>query len=120
MRSRRSAGCRLTFKEFPVVAASKLNKMITCYNVDLGLIGWAEAWELQKRLVQARKAGRIDDVLLLCEHPHVITLGRNGKSENLLASEQVLRQKGVAVSWPPTGAETLLITGRGRWWVTRF
>jgi lipoyl(octanoyl) transferase len=70
--------------------------MTTCYSVDLGLIGWAEAWELQKRLVQARKAGHIDDVLLLCEHPHVITLGRNGKSENLLASEQVLRQKGVA------------------------
>jgi lipoyl(octanoyl) transferase len=34
-------------------------------------------------------------VLLLCEHPHVITLGRNGKRENLLASEPVLRQKGV-------------------------
>ena len=34
-------------------------------------------------------------MLLLCEHPHVITLGRNGKRENLLASEHVLRQKGV-------------------------
>jgi lipoyl(octanoyl) transferase len=69
--------------------------MKTCYIVDGGLIGYAEAWELQKRLVVARKAGVIDDVLLLCEHPHVITLGRNGKREHLLASEQVLRQKGV-------------------------
>jgi lipoyl(octanoyl) transferase len=69
--------------------------MSTCYSVELGLVGWAEAWELQKRIVQARKAGHIDDVLLLCEHPHVITLGRNGKRENLLASEQVLRQKAV-------------------------
>src|ERR1700759_2392626 len=69
--------------------------MSICYSVDLGLIGWAHAWELQKRIVQARKAGRIDDVLLFCEHPHVITLGRNGKRENLLATEQVLRQKGV-------------------------
>jgi lipoyl(octanoyl) transferase len=34
-------------------------------------------------------------VLLLCEHPHVITLGRNGRRENLLASEQELRQQGV-------------------------
>ena len=71
--------------------------------VDLGLIGYAEAWGLQKRLVAARKAslepalarGAIEDVLLFCQHPHVITLGRNGKRENLLASEHVLRQKGV-------------------------
>ena len=69
--------------------------MKSCYIVDVGLIGYAEAWELQKRLVTARKNGAIEDVLLLCEHPHVITLGRNGKREHLLASEQVLRQKGV-------------------------
>jgi lipoate-protein ligase B len=58
-------------------------------------MGYAEAWTLQKRLVAARKAGAIEDVLLLCEHPHVITQGRNGKREHLLASEHVLRQKGV-------------------------
>jgi lipoyl(octanoyl) transferase len=69
--------------------------MKSCSIVDVGLIGYAEAWELQKRLVAGRKAGAIEDVLLLCEHPHVITLGRSGKRENLLASEQVLRQKGV-------------------------
>jgi lipoyl(octanoyl) transferase len=69
--------------------------MKKCSIVDVGLIGYAAAWELQKRLVAARKAGAIEDVLLFCEHPHVITLGRNGKREHLLASEQVLRQKGV-------------------------
>ena len=62
---------------------------------DLGLIGYAEAYAVQKRVVAARKAGLIDDVLLLCEHLHVITQGRNGKREHLLASEHVLRQKGV-------------------------
>lgn len=62
---------------------------------DLGLIPYAEAFALQERFVTARKSGAIDDVLLFCEHPHVITLGRNGKLENLLASEHVLRQKGV-------------------------
>jgi lipoyl(octanoyl) transferase len=56
---------------------------------------YAEAWALQKRVVAARKAGSIEDVLLLCEHPHVITQGRSGKRENLLASERVLKQKGV-------------------------
>ncbi len=66
-----------------------------CLTVDLGLLGYAEACALQKRVVAARKADAVDDVLLLCEHPHVITLGRSGKRENLLASEHVLRQKGV-------------------------
>src|SRR4029077_21062829 len=69
--------------------------MSTCSIVDLGLIPYAEAWELQKRLVAARKANAIEDVLLFCEHPHVITLGRSGNRANLLASENVLRQKGV-------------------------
>ena len=58
-------------------------------------MGYAEAWELQKRVVAARKAGLIEDVLLFCEHPHVITLGRSGKRANLLAGENVLRQKSV-------------------------
>lgn len=63
---------------------------------DLGLISWTAAFALQQQIVAARKAGSLEDVLLLCEHPHVITLGRNGKRENLLASDDVLRQKGVA------------------------
>ena len=63
--------------------------------VDLELIAYAEAWELQKRVVAARKAGAIEDVLLFCEHPHVITLGRSGHRLNLLANENVLREKGV-------------------------
>jgi len=66
-----------------------------CLTIDLELIGYAEAYELQKRVVAARKADAIEDVLLLCEHPHVITLGRSGKRENLLVSEHVLRQKGM-------------------------
>ena len=69
--------------------------MNVCSIVDLGLIPYAEAWELQKRVVAARKAGAIEDVLLFCEHPHVITLGRSGNRANLLASENILRQKGV-------------------------
>jgi lipoyl(octanoyl) transferase len=66
-----------------------------CHIVDLGLMGYREAWALQKRVVAARKAGAIEDVLLLCEHPHVITQGRSGKREHLLVSEHVLKQKGV-------------------------
>jgi lipoyl(octanoyl) transferase len=69
--------------------------MNSCLIVDLGLIRFAEAFALQKRVVAARKAEAIADVLLLCEHPPVITLGRNGNREHLLASERVLRQKNV-------------------------
>jgi lipoyl(octanoyl) transferase len=63
--------------------------------VDLGLIPYLEAYALQKRIVAARKAEAIEDVLLFCEHPHVITQGRNGKPEHLLAGLPVLKQKGV-------------------------
>jgi lipoyl(octanoyl) transferase len=64
--------------------------------VDLGMVEYGAAWELQRRLVDARKAAAVPDVLLLCEHPHVITLGRNGKLANLRASDRVLRQMGVS------------------------
>jgi lipoyl(octanoyl) transferase len=69
--------------------------MSSCSVVNLGLISWAEANALQERVVAARKTGAIRDTLLLCEHPHTITQGRNGRQENILASEAVLRQKGV-------------------------
>ena len=64
---------------------------------DLGLISYDDSVALQQRLVATRKAGAIADVLLLCEHPPVITFGRNAKRENLLANENVLRQKNVAL-----------------------
>jgi lipoyl(octanoyl) transferase len=64
--------------------------------VDLGLVEYGAAWELQRRVVAARKAGGMPDVLLMCEHPHVITLGRNGKRTNLLASDRVLGEMGVS------------------------
>jgi lipoyl(octanoyl) transferase len=64
--------------------------------VDLGLVEYGAAWELQRRVAAAHKAGAIPDVLLLCEHPHVITLGRSGKISNLRAPEEMLRRMGVA------------------------
>ncbi len=72
---------------------SQANK--TCWVVDLNLAPYARACELQQRVVAARKAGAVPDVLLLCEHPHVITLGRNGKREHLRVSEPLLLERGV-------------------------
>ncbi len=56
---------------------------------------YAEACALQHHLVEARKGAAIPDVLLFCEHPHVITQGRNGKKENLRANDRLLAQMNV-------------------------
>ncbi len=63
--------------------------------VDLGLVPYAGSLALQQQLVAARKAGAVPDGLLLCQHPHVITQGRNGRREHLLGSQRVLEQMGV-------------------------
>ncbi len=63
--------------------------------MNLGLLRYVPGFELQTRAVQARKARAIPDVLLLCEHPHVITLGRNGKREHLRAGDRLLAQMNV-------------------------
>lgn len=59
------------------------------------MLPYAPACALQQQLVEARKAAAIPDVLLFCEHPHTITLGRNGKKENLRASNHLLAQMNV-------------------------
>jgi lipoyl(octanoyl) transferase len=64
--------------------------------IHLGLVEYSAAWELQRRVAAARKAGTIPDVLLLCEHPHVITLGRSGKISNLRVPENMLQKMGVS------------------------
>ena len=67
----------------------------SCLVINLGLTPYRAAWDLQRRVVAARKANKVPDVLLLCEHPHVITLGRNGKPEHLRTSPDLLRQMNV-------------------------
>src|SRR5271166_1517998 len=65
--------------------------------VQLGVIGYADGLRLQQKLVDLRKAGEIGDVLLLLEHSPVITLGRNAKAANVLASTDALAARGVEV-----------------------
>jgi lipoyl(octanoyl) transferase len=66
-----------------------------CWQVNAGLLPYAQACAIQHQLVAARKAAAIPDVLLFCEHPHIITLGRNGKKENLRANDHLLTQMNV-------------------------
>jgi lipoyl(octanoyl) transferase len=63
--------------------------------VQLGQVDYGEGLRLQRKLVDLRKAGEIGDVLLLLEHPPTITLGRNAKSANVLASAEALSARGV-------------------------
>jgi lipoyl(octanoyl) transferase len=71
----------------------------------LGLMPYAEALALQRALVEARRAGRIPDTLLLVEHPHVLTLGVRGDGgrSHVLATAAALAARGVEI----------LETGRG-------
>jgi lipoyl(octanoyl) transferase len=63
----------------------------------LGRMGYGEALRLQEELVALRQQGRIDNVLLLLEHPPVLTLGRNSNRSNVLASDELLAARGVTL-----------------------
>ena len=68
--------------------------------IDLKLISFADASMYQRRLFDEslqRKASVLDvaNILLFCEHPHTITIGRNGKDQNLLYSEQYIENRGI-------------------------
>jgi lipoate-protein ligase B len=71
-----------------------------CYRIDLGRRDYREIWDLQQKLVEYRRAGRIRDVLLFVEHPPTYTLGRAGKLEHLLVDEGELER--IGASFVPT------------------
>lgn len=65
--------------------------------IQLATVEYATALRLQQSLVELRKQGRVDDVLLFLEHPPVITLGRNAQRRNLLKTEADLGRRGVEI-----------------------
>lgn len=69
--------------------------MRRCDVLDLGRLAYQPAWDLQRELVEQRKAGAIADRLLFVEHPHVLTMGRNGHNENVLAAPEQLARLGI-------------------------
>ncbi|MCS6790713.1 MAG: lipoyl(octanoyl) transferase LipB [Bacteroidia bacterium] len=66
---------------------------------DWGFIAYAEAWERQRQLVQQAIAdlSTWQDRLILCEHPPVITLGRNAHPEHILLPSSLLQEKNIPV-----------------------
>jgi lipoate-protein ligase B len=78
---------------------------MVCHVHRLGLVPYAEAWELQKRLAAQRAADVIPDTLLLLEHPHTYTFGRRGQAGNLLLDEAGLQARGIEVHWVDRGGD---------------
>jgi len=62
------------------------------YIIDVGLMDYQKAWELQHQLWERRVKDELPDMLLILEHPHVITLGRRGNRSHLVASSEVLEE----------------------------
>ncbi len=77
------------------IGSLRVSEIIYC--VDLGRMAYGPALELQHRLVAARQAGRVGDVLLLVEHDPVITLGRRARPEHILVPPEALAAAGIEV-----------------------
>jgi lipoyl(octanoyl) transferase len=89
---------------------------------NLGLISFGEAWQLQESLLAAiterKKAGKSSENpehhFLLCQHPPVFTLGKSGKENHLLASPELLRQRGIEFFRINRGGD-ITFHGPGQW-----
>jgi len=65
--------------------------------IDLGLIAYAECWELQERVAAQVGLGEAPETLLLLEHPHTYTCGRKGGRDHILIGDDELRREGITV-----------------------
>ncbi len=68
-----------------------------CLGLDLGFRDYEESLKIQDRIVARRKCGSCPDCLLFVDYPPIITLGRGGKRDHLLAGPEELRERGVRV-----------------------
>lgn len=75
---------------------------------DWGLIDYNEAWDKQKLLVADIQKNRGRNVLVFCQHPSVITIGKNGSAENVKLSEDELRDKNIQVIYNNRGGDVTL------------
>jgi len=76
-----------------------------CCVYHLGLTSYREAWDVQNEIADRVASGQQVDTLLLLEHPHTYTIGRQGQSENLLWSQETLSKRGVTVHWVDRGGD---------------
>ncbi len=79
--------------------------MTTCTVFRPGLVGYDDAWELQRQLHGRVADGERPEVLLLLEHPHVYTLGRRGADSDILVDDRRLSELGVEVRHTDRGGQ---------------
>jgi len=82
-----------------------MSQKVLVLNLELEPYGWA--LDLQHRLVQATREGRIEDVLILLEHEPVITTGRHGDEGHILASREELAAEGIEVYRVERGGDVI-------------
>ena len=75
------------------------------YTLDLGFIDYGKAWDLQRHLWSKRVEGELPDLLLLLEHPHVMTLGRRGGRSHLKVSQEALEEMKIPIFHVERGGE---------------
>ena len=76
-----------------------------CHVLRLGLRPYDEAWEIQRCLCLKRLKEEVPDALLLVEHPPTITVGKSGKTANILASGEELDRRGVSLFFTDRGGD---------------
>ncbi len=81
--------------------------------VRAGQVAYGKMLELQLQLVKKRQSDEIEDTLILCEHPPVITLGKNAKREHILFSDELLKSKDIDI-FPITRGGDVTFHGPGQ------
>ena len=81
--------------------------MQNVFFIDIGLVDYKKAWDFQEKLFnktlsiksknkKEATSNKTENHLIFCEHPHVYTLGKSGKQENLLVNEEYLKSRGAS------------------------
>jgi lipoic acid synthetase len=81
---------------------------MVCKVINLGQVDYLSGYNFQKHCLKARQENKISDTLILLEHLPVITIGRNGKKENILSSEEHLHKEGIEIFQIDRGGDVTL------------
>jgi len=82
-----------------------VDKRETVSVADLGLMEYGRAWSLQKKMHERRVRGEIPDLLLLVQHPPVLTLGKSGALSNVLVRPEQLAEMGISLFFIERGGD---------------
>jgi lipoate-protein ligase B len=79
-----------------------------CRAIDLGLVNYEDAYNFQRKTREEIKLKAASDVIIFCEHPLIITLGRLAKKENILTEVEYLKNKGIDIYHTDRGGDVTL------------